>query len=71
MLFMVNVVAGMVLAVGNAPGSAPLVEPMQPAVPARLPDILEMLSPTQVRIDGWLGARITANVQNRLLKVDT
>ena len=38
---------------------------------ARLPDVAEVLSPSQINISGWLGARIDANEKNRLLKVDT
>jgi len=40
-------------------------------VPAKLPDAAEMLSPSAVRIDGWLGARVAANEANLLLVVDT
>ena len=47
------------------------IKPRPFKVPAALPDVAEMLSPSVVRIDGWLGARITANEKNRLLVVDT
>jgi DUF1680 family protein len=40
-------------------------------VPAGLPDAAEILSPGQIHIGGWLGARIAANEKNRLLAVDT
>ena len=40
-------------------------------VPAGLPSVAIMLSPAQVHIGGWLGARIDANEKNRLLTVDT
>jgi uncharacterized protein len=40
-------------------------------VSAGLPDVAEVLSPSAVRIDGWLGARIAVNMKNRLLVVDT
>lgn len=34
-------------------------------------DTAEVLSPSEIEIDGWLGARIMANATNRLLTVDT
>jgi DUF1680 family protein len=34
-------------------------------------DTAEVLSPSDVQVDGWLGARIMANATNRLLTVDT
>ncbi|MBV8126261.1 MAG: glycoside hydrolase family 127 protein [Planctomycetaceae bacterium] len=46
-------------------------EPVPFVVRAGLPDAAELLSPSQVHIDGWLGARIDANEKNRLLTVDT
>ena len=46
-------------------------QPVPYSVPARLPDVAEVLSPSQIHIDGWLGARIAANEKNRLLAVDT
>ena len=46
------------------------IEPVPPKVPARLPDKFELLSPSQIHLGGWLGARIDANEKNRLLKVD-
>ena len=36
-----------------------------------LADVAQVLSPSQIQIDGWLGARIAANEKNRLLVVDT
>ena len=47
------------------------IKPLPFKVPAALPDVAEMLSPSAVRMEGWLGARITANEKNRLLVVDT
>ena len=47
------------------PGPVPFV------VQAGLTDAAELLSPSQVHIGGWLGARIDANEKNRLLAVDT
>jgi len=40
------------------------------AAPA-MPDVLQALDPSAVRLDGWLGARIDANVRGRLEVVDT
>ena len=50
--------------------SAPT-EPIPYRAEARLPDILEPLDPSAVHVDGWLGARIDANVRGRLEVVDT
>jgi uncharacterized protein len=50
---------------------APGVQPLPFRVPARMPDALEMLSPSALHIEGWLGARLQVNERNRLLKVDT
>ena len=38
--------------------------------PAKMRDAAEVLSPTDVHIDGWLGDRLTANARNRLLILD-
>jgi len=40
------------------------------AAPA-MPDVLQPLDPSAVRLEGWLGARIDANVRGRLEVVDT
>ncbi len=50
---------------------AAAIEPLPFKVPARVPDVAEMLSPSAVHIEGWLGARVAANEANRLLVVDT
>jgi len=47
------------------------IRPLPFKVSAALPDVAEVLSPSAVRIDGWLGTRITANEKHRLLVVDT
>ncbi len=39
-------------------------------VAARLPDVLAMPEPFEVRLGGFLGARVSNNEKNRLLKVD-
>ena len=46
-------------------------EPVPFVVQAGLPDVALVLSPSQIHIGGWLGARIDANEKNRLLTVDT
>ncbi len=51
--------------------SADRIEPLPYAVPARLPDAAEALSPSAVHLDGWLGHRVEINAKNRLLTVDT
>jgi DUF1680 family protein len=66
---MVALVLSSVLAL---PGqTAPVPEPVPFVVPAGLADQARELAPIQIQIKGWLGARIDANVKNRLLKVDT
>jgi DUF1680 family protein len=47
------------------------VEPLPYRVPAKLTDAAQVLSPSAVKIDGWLGARVTANAKGRLLDIDT
>lgn len=46
-------------------------EPLPFRAPPRWPDEAEVLSPSAIHIDGWLGARIMANATNRLLTVET
>jgi DUF1680 family protein len=53
------------------PAAAASIEPIAAKVTPRVPDSLEVLSPAAVHIDGWIGARIDANAQQRLLTVDT
>jgi hypothetical protein len=45
--------------------------PVQDVVASKAPPVLSPLLPSDVRIGGWLGARIDANVSHRLLVVDT
>jgi DUF1680 family protein len=47
------------------------IEPLSAKVPPRVPDALDLASPAAVHIDGWIGKRIDANAQERLLQVDT
>jgi uncharacterized protein len=53
------------------PAVAEQIKPLPYAVPARLPDVAEVLPPSAVHVDGWLGHRIAINAKNRLLTVDT
>ncbi len=52
-------------------GVASVPEPVPFVVKAGLPDAAQVLDPFQIHVGGWLGARIGANVKNRLLAVDT
>ncbi len=38
---------------------------------SKLHDTLEVLSPSAIHLDGWIGKRVSANESNRLLNVDT
>ncbi|MGA2865284.1 MAG: beta-L-arabinofuranosidase domain-containing protein [Verrucomicrobiota bacterium] len=51
------------------PNAAP--EPLPFRTVAGWKDTAEVLSPSAIHVDGWLGARIMANATNRLLTVDT
>jgi len=57
------------LAVASSALSAPL-EPQPFLVAPRLPDAANLLSPSRIRLDGWLGARVKANATKRLLNID-
>jgi uncharacterized protein len=57
---------GAVIACSHA---API-EPLPGKVSSRLPDAAEMLSPSAVHLEGFLGDRVTLNAKNRLLLVD-
>jgi len=46
-------------------------EPLPFRAAAGWNDAAEILSPSAIEVDGWLGARIMANATNRLLTVDT
>lgn len=46
------------------------IQPHPFVVPAAWPDALEVLSPSDVRIEGWLGNRVILNEKNRLAQVD-
>ena len=61
---LVTVIANLAASTAAA---ATAVEPLPPKVAAVLPDACEVLSPSAIHIDGWLGARIDANESNRLL----
>jgi DUF1680 family protein len=47
------------------------IKPLPFKISAKLSDAAEMLSPSAVDIEGWLGARVDANEAQRLLVVDT
>jgi DUF1680 family protein len=49
---------------------APMAPVPYKVVPA-MPDVLQPLDPSAVKVEGWLGARIDANVRGRLEVVDT
>ncbi|WP_165220287.1 glycoside hydrolase family 127 protein [Aquisphaera insulae] len=53
------------------PGDPAAQTPVPFVVPPGLGDRLEILSPSQVTVEGWLGARIAANETQRLRNVDT
>lgn len=46
------------------------VEPVPYRTPAKLPDAAQILSPSAVRLEGFLGERVMLNATHRLLKVD-
>ncbi len=54
-----------------SPAAARPIEPLPEKVPPQAPDALKILSPAAVHIDGWIGKRIDANAQERLLPIDT
>ena len=64
-----------IAAAGPAAPARPLagrgVEPVPPKVASVFGDAAEVLSPSDIHINGWLGARIDANESKRLLVVDT
>ncbi len=60
-------VAGVFFAVAAHAGPR---DPRPYRVPAALPDVVTLPSPSKVRLTGYLGARVTANEKNRLLEVD-
>jgi len=58
------------LAMIGAAAHAGDLAPVPYKVPAALPDKAEVISPSAVHLDGWLGQRVLVNAQNRLAKVD-
>lgn len=68
---MTKIAAALLLTSVIGRAESPPIEPIPFAVPPRLPDRAEVLPPSHVHVGGWLGARIDANVTNRLLQVDT
>ncbi len=55
----------------RAEAAATAPAPLPYRVAARLSDTAELLTPSAVHLDGWLGHRIALNEQVRLLTVDT
>lgn len=66
LLLLAVMAAGTLLAAGGQ--AAP--EPLADRVPAALPDLLRLPSPSAVKLEGYLGERVAKNEQNRLLEVD-
>ncbi len=60
---------GMVVAASATAAPPVALSPFR--VPAKMPDALNLLSPSAIHLEGWLGARVLANETNRLLHVDT
>ncbi|MFO1499095.1 MAG: glycoside hydrolase family 127 protein [Verrucomicrobiota bacterium] len=60
------------LAIALLPGSrqSAAADPRPFRVPSALPDALELPSPSAVHLEGFLGARVSANEKNRLVKVE-
>ncbi|MFO0959386.1 MAG: glycoside hydrolase family 127 protein, partial [Isosphaeraceae bacterium] len=68
-----DIATGLLLVLA-ATAAAPVDDPITPLadrVAPKLIDRLDLLPPSAVHIDGWLGARIDANVARRLAVVDT
>jgi hypothetical protein len=63
-------VTGLVILLGAAVASAATVEPVPFKVPAKLPDLAVLPSPSDVQLTGYLGQRVAASEKNRLLVVD-
>lgn len=64
------VISGLGLVAAASAAPAPI-EPLPFRVAAKRPDTAEILSPSAIQIEGWLGQRIAVNEKNRLLQVDT
>lgn len=56
--------------VGSTGAAAGTKEPLPYRESAKMPDAAELLSPADVRLEGFLGERVANNEKNRLLKVD-
>ncbi|AMV36420.1 beta-L-arabinofuranosidase domain-containing protein [Planctomyces sp. SH-PL62] len=50
--------------------SADRIEPLAYKTPDRLPDAARLLSPSRIKLGGWLGNRVALNEKVRLLNVD-
>ena len=63
-----NLMAGTLVWAASAQAAS--IQPLAYRTPDRWPDALEVVSPAEVQVQGWLGQRVTLNEQNRLVKVD-
>lgn len=61
----------LLLATSTPPLRGDTPPPVPYRVPAALPDAVQLLPPSSIHVDGWLGARIDANAHKRLLDIDT
>jgi DUF1680 family protein len=64
-LFLISVIITVQIAVAASP-----IQSLDFRVPAGMPDTAQVLSPADIQLDGWLGARVLANATNRLMTVD-
>lgn len=63
-------VVGLFISSSAMPAWSGPIEPVPFRAPAKIDDAARLLSPSRVRLDGWLGARVAANAKARLLNVD-
>lgn len=61
---------GAALLLGQISSNA-AIKPLSFKVPAVVPDVQDFQVPDRVQLGGWVGARITANERERLVKIDT
>jgi DUF1680 family protein len=46
------------------------IQPLDYRVPAKMPDVVQLLSPADIQLEGWLGQRVLVNATNRLMTAD-
>jgi DUF1680 family protein len=66
----ITLLLGGLLSFQDGKAVTPFIEPVPFVVPPKLADVAELLPPSHIRVDGWLGARIDANARRRLMVVD-